>query len=62
MKENDLTPRAFVGQPLPVAGLLDGRRRACPTIQMTRRARTRTSRTLAYGVAAAGDGGSYNRH
>jgi hypothetical protein len=35
MKESDLTPRAFVGQPLPVAGALDGRRRGCPTIQMT---------------------------
>src|SRR5205823_11749900 len=41
MKESDLTPRAFVGQPFPVAGLLDGRRHACPTIQITRRARTK---------------------
>src|SRR5207253_807028 len=45
MKESDLTPRAFVGQPLPVAGVLDGRRHACPTIQITRCARTKTSRT-----------------
>ena len=35
LKESDLTPRAFVGQPLPVAGVLDGRRRDCPAIQMT---------------------------
>src|SRR5205823_490890 len=26
MKESDVTPRAFVGQPLPVAGVMKGRR------------------------------------
>jgi hypothetical protein len=45
MKENDLTPRAFEGQPLPVAGALDSKRGGCPTIQIMRRARTEHAHT-----------------
>jgi len=73
MKESDLTPRAFVGQPLPVAGVSDGRRHALP---YNSDQASRTDRTCAQrlGVAAAvssgrfqqpsaaGDGGGYNRH